>query len=488
MNITDCEKAMMCTALRWPETEDDVIQQMALSIGDDKFGNDGNAGHPIIWRVISELVYNNQLTTIDNVMIGLRKNGELDVVGGEVYLRSLYNFLPAIGVNTYKNWKQYLDIVHIGGSLRQFGLLVTEYAEHYKDFEKLVSSTADPEQYIFEFTTRIQKLFDAKAPTEGYKPIETAVDEEMQVLEDIDAGIVDMMLVGMPGIERYAIPYPRSFGVILGMRSMGKTQFGLQIVEGKANHIKESGMQGECTINSLETPGNLVVRRMGCSSAGIDSRKLRQGQLTQEEKERYKGALAYIRSLPIVYDDNPTLTTTQLTQRAIARHLRHRRVLGMSDYAELFGDTHRQSEEQRVSTIVKNVRNIAWTTGSCELLITQVNSAAKLSSSKIAGIDNARYSAVFAHAADFAIEVWNPVQLEKAQIEFQCPQQYTDDRAWAIVEKNKNGPLGHFGMWWEDTYTRLIDVQITQSLTEGTKRFDFTDAHDVPETTDEAWY
>ncbi len=480
MNVLDCEKAAICVALRYPESEDDIVTQMLTRLGDDKFGNDNTVAHQIIWAGISEIVFKNQLSTIDNLMLHLKKSDALETIGGEVYLRSLYNFLPSIGVNTEKNWEQYADIISIAGTLRQFGTLITEYGNHYKDFDQLVSSTEDPEEFIFKFTKRIERLFDANMPTEGYKTIDKAVDEELEILEDVESGKKDVLIVGMPSLEKFALPYQRSFGVIIGLRSMGKTQLALDIIKGKARHLKLSGMVGECTINSLETPGNLLVRRMACSEAGIDSRQLRLNELSTEEILRYKAQLEDIKTLPISFDDNPILTTDQLTQRAIARHLRVRRIMGMSDYAELFNDSTRMaSEELRVSQIAKNIRKIAWTTGAAEILVSQVNSEVLRTKSKIAGLDNARYSKAISQAADWGIELWNPIQMTAAGIPFQCPDDMSDNYAWGIIEKNKNGPLGKIAFRWTSTYTRLVDIAVNVPPSDMHKIYDFRNANDI---------
>ena len=260
---------------------------------------------------------------------------------------------------------------------------------------------------------------------------------------------------------------------------MGKTQLALDIIKGKARHLKLSGQIGECTINSLETPGNLLVRRMACSEAGIDSRQLRLNELNSEQLEKYKTQLEEIKTLPIAFDDNPVLTTDQLTQRAIARHLRVKRIMGMSDFAELFNDTVKgMSEELRVAQIAKNIRKVAWTTGSCEILVTQVNAEALRSKSKIAGIDNARYSKAIAQAADWGVELWNPIQMLAANIPFVCPEDMSENYAWGIVEKNKNGPLGKISYRWTATYTRLVDNGVNVSPSDMDRIYDFRNAND----------
>lgn len=458
MNIQDYEQLCISIVLRWPETQDNIATQMVMRIADDSFGENGVV-HKIIWRTISHIIINGRTPTIPAILTEL--GGESDSIGGEDYLIALHDFSKQMKVNTYENWETYTKVVYTAGKLRQLGHLFEGYYDKYADFDKLVAETDNVEEFIFNAMNEVQKIIGTSVD-DGYKDISDAVDSELEKLEQIALGVKDILVCGVPALENYGIPAPKTFGVIIGMRSMGKTAFAFNsLALGKAIHLFENKLPGVVALNSLETPGEIIVRRMACALGSIDSKKVRMGQLSEEENEKYRFNLEYVRSLPLTYDDSPILTTEQMSMRAISQNVKKKRVLGISDYAELFADTTGGNEEQRVASIVRNVRSIAWLTGSCEVLLSQVNNNVLLHKSYIAGIDKARYSGMVAHAADWAIEIWNPKQISATDDlvrNFQCPDSYLDYMAYGLIEKNKNGPLGHFELKWDAPFTRFTDI------------------------------
>lgn len=460
METLDYEKLVISTALRWPDHPDHIIQGMVLSLEHKSFDDRQGIAHQLIWHAIQDLVTNNTIVSIPTICNYLGDN--LAAAGGEIYLRSLYDFAAQMKVQEPTEWNVWCKVVYTGGVLRDLGIVVSRYAEMLKDFEKLVRQTDDPEIVVHRMLDEVQSIVTTNFET-GYKEIGNAVDAELEKLAQIETGKIDVIAVGQPSLEAFGIPAPRSFVVVIGMPSMGKTAWAFNCLGlGKALHLFNTNEPGVVAINSLETPDNIITRRMVCAMQSIDSTRVRLNQLTDREKERYREGLQFLRQLPIVYDDSPDITTEQLAMRATALNLTRKRIMGISDYAELFCDqAGRDGEAGRVASIVRNIRHIAWSTGSCEVLLSQVNNTVLGKANKIAGIDSARYTAVAAHASDGAIEIWNPIQMNARNIDFTVPDGYSEDYAYAIIQKNKNGPLGHVAYHWEAPYTRFIDTAVT---------------------------
>lgn len=459
METLDYEKLVISTALRWPDHPDHVIQRMVLSLNYKSFDNRQGIAHQLIWHAIQDLVTNNTMISIPTLCNYLGDN--LEAAGGEVYLRSLHDFAAQMKVNEPSECDTWCKVIYTGGVLRDLGIVVKRYAEMLEDFEKLVRQTDDPETVVHKMLDEVQGIISTNFET-GYKPIGDAVDAELDKLAMIESGKIDVVATGQPSLESFGIPAPRSFIVVIGMPSMGKTAWAFNCLGlGKALHLHQTGEPGVVAINSLETPDNIISRRMVCAMQSIDSKAVRLNQLTEREKQRYREGLEFLRTLPIVYDDSPNITTDQLAMRATALNLAQKRIMGISDYAELFNDKGgRDGEAARVASIVRNIRHIAWSTGSCEVLLSQVNNSVLGKANKIAGIDTARYTAVASHASDAALEIWNPIQMKARNIDFTLPDGYKEDYAYAIIQKNKNGPLGHVAYHWNAAYTRFIDTAV----------------------------
>lgn len=451
LDLHDYEKLVISLCLNDAEGKELIPQKLILNLSDDKFES---AEHKLIWRAIGALTMEDLPCNVANVATKLGLTN-LETVGGDAYLRSLMTFSTQMGVKT--DWQLYAEIIDKAGTLRHIGLVIEKYHQLYEDFSKLISNVENVTEFIQKFTDEIQQGF--KSLDTGYRPIGEAVTDELKIARGGAKGQLDLLDCGFLSLREFGIPYERSFGVILGLRSMGKTQAGLIVALGKAIELKQNEKEGVVSINSLETPGNLLARRLACYRAGIDSMQIKLGQLSEDDFNRYVTALEEIKNLPIMFNDDPSVTSSDLVLHATAQSLKHKRVLGLSDYAELFQDKTKDNEELRVATIVKNHRQIAWKTGSCEMLISQVNNSVYGNQYKIAGLERARYSGVFQHATDWAIEVWNPPQMTKSQISFKCPEQYDPEFAYWFVVKNKNGPLGDIRMRWIPEKTRFVDTK-----------------------------
>ncbi len=455
MEIHEYEKCVLSAIFRQASGVDRVPQRIVAELDEDKF--DPRFPNRLIYQRIVELVLNKQVPNIPNVCRAL--GSELATVGGEPYLQSLLAYLPSLGVYGADGFETWVRVIDAAGRLRHLSLILDKYKAKFSDFERLIAETKDVDEFLSAFMLEINA--GVRSTRSTYNHISIAASEELRRLEMERQGyVVDIVPTGWPNLERYFIPRPKTLGVISGLTSMGKTQLALQILLGAAIQLKESGRNGYVAINELETQGWRLNRRMACCLAGINSKDLAQGMLSEVDFHRYCETLDYISTLPIYFDDNPHVTSKQLEWQAVALHIeKGPRVLGVSDYAELFADTA-DSEELRVSNIVRSIRRISWDTGSCEIVISQLNNAVMMTASKIGGDSRTRYSGAIAQAADWFIECYNPVQMRAKNVDFVLPEGMSSDLAYLLVEKNKDYDLGQIPIEWSPHWTRFRDVSL----------------------------
>ncbi len=468
MSPYEYEKATLSIIFMFPSGNALIPQRICAELEPDKFGS---KEHGYIYSAIKAIVLRNEVPNIVNVSSEL--GDKLVDCGGIEYLDSLQNFLGSIGITHYDGFESYICVVDSAGRLRHLGLVIEKYSRLYEDFETLVSKTKDVEAFLSDFMTEIQD--GVGSIKTSYEHISVAADEERRYLEQSERGLVSNLIpTGWPNLEKYGIPRPSSIGVIVGLSSIGKTQFALQIGYGAARYLYEHGEEGVISINSLETKKRLLLRRLACMRAGVNSREIDQGTLSVKDMRRYYKSVEYIEQLPIVIDDNPNVTSSQLTWQAIAQNLQQKRVLGISDYIELFKDTA-ATEELRVSGIIRNLRSISWRTNSCELAISQVNGRVLKIPSKIGGLGNARYSGSISHTVDWGAEILNYPQMEKRQIRAIPADGKDTSFAYFLLEKNKEGPLGEEPFEWTAEFTRFRDISlpIGQIYEDYSQEYDF---------------
>ena len=453
MLVSEYEKAVLSVIFRNAVSKDRIPQRICFELDFDKF--DPKGPHGIIYRAIQNTVFDKQVPNIPTV--SARLGNELTKVGGEEYLQSLLSFLSIMGVSGSEGFETWVQVVDNSGRLRQLGLVIDSYAKKYEDFQILVNEVKDVDEFISNFLSEINK--GVGCLKSSYVHISEVGQEERRRLEmECQGFVVDLIPTGWPSLERYHIPRPSTYGVISGLSSIGKTQFVLQIALGAALYLKRNNLPGCIGINELESKAWRLHRRLACCLTGVDSSELQSKNLSKDTLKRYLDTFDIIDELPIYFDDNPSMNSNKLVWNATAMHLEHGpRILGIADYIELFTDES-DSEELRVSQVVRNHRRVAWEVGSCEIAVSQMNNSVMHIPSKIGGKERSRYSGAIAHGSDWYIEVYNPIQMKLLGIDFTVPAGFSDRCAYALIEKNKDYKVGREPFDWTPEFTRFRDM------------------------------
>ena len=137
---------------------------------------------------------------------------------------------------------------------------------------------------------------------------------------------------------------------------MGKTAFALNVA---ANVAKSSGKT--VCIFSLEMSAEQLVNRMMASEAMVDSRKLRVGDINNDEWTRLADAAAALSRTSILIDDSTDINPTQMKAK-----LRRVKDLGLIviDYLGLMqSGTKTESRVQEVSAITRSLKVMAKSLG-----------------------------------------------------------------------------------------------------------------------------
>jgi len=463
LEIHEYEKLLLGIILKNPSGNNRVPQRIVAELEVDKF--DSKGPNQVIYRTIQGLVQKRIIPNLPNVASALGEAYES--VGGEPYLQSLLSYPTLCGVTGSDGFEQCVKVIDSAGRLRHLASVTNKYNDVLKDFESAVAKVEDVDAFLSGFVSEIND--GVGRVRSSYNHISNAVEEEKRRLALEEKGyIVDLIPTGWPNLEKYFIPRPSTFGVIAGITSMGKTQFALQIMLGAAIWLKETNTPGCVAINELESVGWRLNRRLACCLVGIDSNNLALGAVPPKRLEKYYNALDYITELPIYFDDNSNISSMEMTWQAIALHLeKGPRVLGVSDYVELFTDEG-VTEELRVSTVVRNQRRICGQTGGCEIAISQFNNSILQTSSKIGGIGRTRYSGAVGQAADWFLEVYNPPQMRHNNIDFTLPDGMSEDSAYILIEKNKDHATGQEPFEWRCEWTRFRDISL--GMNEGVYR------------------
>lgn len=450
----DIEKLVLGSCLAYPNGTENLPQRIVHELDLSRF--DGTA-HPHIYQAIKSCVAKRIVPNPANVALEMKS--VLDKAGGIEYLESLTRFPSLIGVYDTQGIDEWVRQVDLLGRARLIHIALNQRVNvPLEEFQKRVIESSDPDAYLSQLTLEVNRY--VSGTRSEYRPFSDAIAEfKERIKVALNGEVNDILPCAIPSLEKYCIPRPKSFGVIAGISNQGKTQFALYLAVGVSIELQRNGDEGQVVINTLEEQGADLAMRVACMMAGINSLDIAHAKINSQQGDRLFEKCDFIEKLPIVYNDDPTITSSQFVTHAISQHLKKPRRLGITDYVELFADKLEDGQE-RVAQATRNVKSVCYETGSCETMLVQLNDSATSSSYKTGGMFASRSSRVPAHAADWWIEILNYPELRKAQMKVTVPDRRNGDLAYALIEKGRKYGKGEEAFEWTAEFTLFRDTAL----------------------------
>ena len=279
-------------------------------------------------------------TAVDQLTLTeeLKRRGQLDDVGGVVYLAKLGS-----EVATTANIDFHARIVLEKALSRKLIETSSEVIERAYAADEDVQTLIDNAE---------QKLFTLSENQigEGFEPLEKVMGETFEHLERVHAGAGTVLGVdtGFADLNEQMSGFQKGDLVILAARpSVGKTALALTLGR---NAAVDAGVG--VAIFSLEMSKMQLAQRLLSAETKVDLHKLRTGRLRDEDWMHLTHNIDRLAQAPIHIDDTPGISV--LEARAKARRLQREYGVGMViiDYLQLMsGHVRTQSREQEISQI-----------------------------------------------------------------------------------------------------------------------------------------
>lgn len=163
---------------------------------------------------------------------------------------------------------------------------------------------------------------------------------------------------GFTDVDRLLGGLQKSDLLILAARpGMGKTSLVLNMML-NASRIGSARV----AMFSLEMSNEQLVQRLIAAETGINSQKLRLGQLDEREWNLFIQAAGTLGNLSIYLDDTPAITPLQMRGKCRRLYREHGLDLVIVDYLQLMSSTgmgRSENRVQEVSTISRNLKELA---------------------------------------------------------------------------------------------------------------------------------
>jgi len=386
-----------------------------------------NEKHQHIFKSVVRLFGENQPVDILTVASDLRKEGLMKQAGGEVYLAQLSQKVSSAAHIEYH--ARIIIQKHIQRELIRISSEIIESAfDETTDVLELLDSS---EQKLFEVAQGNLKR--------NYESSEALIRQALERIEHISK---QEGLSGVPSgfsdLDRLTSGWQPSDLIILAARpGMGKTAFVLSMARNMAiEHDKK------VAIFSLEMSSVQLITRIISSETGLNSEKLRKGDLTDYEWKNLTSGVVDLEKAKLFIDDTPALSVFDL--RAKVRRLASTQGLDVIiiDYLQLMtvgGSKAQGNREQEISTISRSLKSIAKELNVPVIALSQLSRAVETrSTSKRPQLSDLRESGAIEQDADIVSFIYRPQYYQIDEWEDGTP---CENEAEIIIAKHRNGSL-----------------------------------------------
>jgi len=373
----------------------------------------------------------------------LKKDGQLEAIGGAAYLTELTNFVP-----TASHVEEYADIVAEKAVRRRLIKASQDIAivgfDEAKNLQELVE---EAESRLFEVSQRYVR--------QNITSLESILGDSFDRLDDLhrNKGGLRGIPTGLADIDRLIAGLQRADLVVLASRpSMGKTALMLNI----ALNVATKAKQGAVLIFSLEMGKEQLVDRLLAAEAGVDAWKLRTGEgLNDEDFERLSAAMGELAEAPIFIDDTSGITIADMRTKVRRLHHQHPLSAIMVDYLQLMSGGSRfatvANRVQEISEISRNLKILARELNVPIVALSQLSRSVENRTPQIPQLADLRESGSIEQDADvvaflYREEYYNPDNTSKPNI------------TEVLIKKHRNGPVGNVEIFFDRTRQRFRDL------------------------------
>jgi len=297
----------------------------------------------------------------------------------------------------------------------------------------------------------IQKIFDlvTDRDSDGAVHIKDIITTSYKQLDEMrkNKGNVTGLPTGFTELDNYLSGLQPSTLVLIAARpAMGKTSFAINIAQNIA--IKE---KKPVLIFSLEMSKEELVNRIVSSEARIDSRKMRSGEVTLEDMERFVDVIPPLSSSPIYIDDTAGITVREI--RARAKRLKLEKDIGLIvvDYLQLITGEKAESRLVEITQISRSLKILAKDLSVPVIAVSQLSRGPESRPDKRPVLSDLRDSGAIEQDADVVMFLYRDEYYNKLSEKHNIGE--------CIIAKHRAGKTGDFEMAWIGDYTSFHNLE-----------------------------
>ena len=304
----------------------------------------------------------------------------------------------------------------------------------------------------------------------GFKPISQVLDQALVKVQDLAQSDDEItgLSTGYHDFDKMISGLQPDNLIILAARpAVGKTAFALNIAQnvGKASNTNVA-------IFSLEMSAESLVNRMICAEGGINANHLRDGNLEGNEWNDLTVAIGTLANTNIFIDDTPGIKMSEI--RAKCRRLaKEQGGIGfiVVDYLQLIEGSNKESRQQEVSEISRQLKKLAKELNVPILALSQLSRGVEQRQDKRPVLSDIRESGSIEQDADIVAFLYRDDYYERADAgdddEADSPAEDNDPDAGEvelIIEKNRAGARGTVKLLFIKSHNKFANLSARQEM------------------------
>ena len=387
--------------------------------------------HKHIFEAIFQLFTDSQPVDLLTVSAQLKKNGKLELAGGDFNLIQLTQKISSSA--------------HIEFHSR---IILQKYIQRslIRISSEIIEESYDESTDVFDLLDKAEsKLYEV---TQGNikRSSETAqslvIQAKKRIEEIANKEGLSGIATGFEKLDKITSGWQPSDLIIIAARpGMGKTAFVLSMARNIAIDFGHP-----VALFSLEMSSVQLITRLISSETGLASEKLRTGKLEKHEWEQLSIKVKDLEKAPLFIDDTPSLSIFDLRAKSRRLASQHGIKLIIVDYLQLMtaGGSNGKgigNREQEISTISRNLKALAKELSVPVIALSQLSRAVETrGSSKRPLLSDLRESGAIEQDADIVSFIYRPeyYKLDEWDDDEHSP---TEGQAEFIIAKHRNGSL-----------------------------------------------
>lgn len=393
--------------------------------------------HGLIYSAILDLYGRGEPADAVTVGAHLDRLGDLERVGGHVYLADL---VAATGLAV--NAGHYATIVRDKATLRRLVDASIKIAQlGYWGTGEVDSIVDQAEQVVYEVSN--------EKKSDEYKRLSDLIQPTIDEIEAIGAhgDVMSGVPTGFAELDELTNGlHPGQMVIIAARPSVGKSTLALDFARAAAIHNNLTTAFFSLEMSQLE-----IVMRLLSAEAQVPLSHIRNGRMSEDDWDKVVRRTGAVNDAPLFIDDSPNLTMMEI--RAKARRLKQRNDLKLVviDYMQLMSSGRKvESRQLEVSEFSRQIKLLAKELELPVVALSQLNRGPEARADKKPMMSDLRESGSLEQDADIVILLHRDDMYDKES---------RVGEADLIVAKNRNGPTATITTVFQGHYSRFVDMQ-----------------------------